>query len=221
MQGGGLHLSLEDRIRQYAHIEPLKGDGSYDSPECIERLLKADVVITNPPFSLAIDYFKFLMRCQKRFLFLCHKLLLVKSVVLPYIISGEVYQGFKNSKGETVFEIPKSATAYMKKYRCEGNRYYTDVVGITWLSNMQTKRCVPFLNLTETYTPCRYPKLDNHEAIYVDKTARIPKDYQGVMAVPVTFLNKYNPCQFTLLGLCRPPILNGETIFDLLLIQRK
>lgn len=216
-----MHLSLDDRIRRYAHIEPLKGDGSYDSPECIERLQKADVVITNPPFSLAIDYFKFLMRYQKRFLFLCHKLLLVKSAVLPYVVSGDVYQGFKDSNGKTAFEIPKSATAYMKKYRCEGNRYYTDVVGITWLSNMQTKRCVPFLNLTETYTPCCYPRLDNCEAIYVDKTARIPKDYQGVMAVPVTFLNKYNPDQFTLLGLCKLPLLNGESLFDLLLVQRK
>lgn len=216
-----MHLSLDDRIRQYAHIEPLKGDGSYDSPECIERLQKADAVITNPPFSLAIDYFKFLMRHQKRFLFLCHKLLLVKSAVLPYVVSGDVYQGFKDSCGKTVFEIPKSATAYMKKYRCEGNSYYADVVGITWLSNMQTKRHVSFLNLTEPYTPHHYPRLDNYEAIYVDKTARIPKDYQGVMAVPVTFLNKYNPQQFTLLGLCKLPTLNGESLFDLLLIQRK
>lgn len=216
-----MHLSLDERICQYAHIEPLRGDGSYDSPECIEWLLKADVVITNPPFSLAIDYLKFLMRYQKRFLFLCHKLLLVKSAILPYVVSDEVYQGFKDSNGKTPFEIPKSATAYMKKYRREGNQYYADVVGITWLSNMQTKRRVPFLNLTESYTPDRYPRLDNHETIYVDKTARIPKDYSGVMAVPVTFLNKYNPEQFTLLGLCKLPILNGESLFDLLLIKRK
>lgn len=216
-----MHLSLDDRIRQYAHIEPLRGDGSYDSPEGIERLLKADVVITNPPFSLAIDYFKFLMRYRKRFLFLCHKLLLVKTAVLPYVVSGEVYQGFKSSKGDTLFEIPKTATVTLKDYRCLNGRYYKTVSGITWLSSMQTKRCVPFLNLTESYTPDRYPRLDNHETIYVDKTARIPKDYSGVMAVPVTFLNKYNPRQFTLLGLCKLPILNGESLFDLLLIQRK
>ena len=216
-----MHLSLDERIRQYAHIEPLRGDGSYDSSECIERLLKADVVITNPPFSLAIDYFKFLMRYHKRFLFLCHKLLLVKFAVLPYIISGEVYQGFKSSNGDTVFEIPKTVTSTLKDYQCLNGRYYKTVSGITWLSNMQTKRRVPFLTLTETYTPDHYPKLGNYEAIYVDKTARIPKDYQGVMAVPVTFLNKYNPEQFTLLGLCKLPILNGESLFDLLLIQRK
>ena len=216
-----MHLSLDVRIRQYAHIEPLKGAGSYDSPECIERLHSADVVITNPPFSLAIDYFKFLMRYHKRFLFLCHKLLLVKSAVLPYVVSGEVYQGFKDSKGDTLFEIPKTAMATQKSYSHINGRYYKTVPGITWLSNMQTKRSVPFLNLTESYTPDRYPRLDNHETIYVDKTARIPKGYSGVMAVPVTFLNKYNPRQFTLLGLCKLPILNGESLFDLLLVQRK
>lgn len=178
-------------------VTELQGDGSYDSEECIEFLKEADVVVTNPPFSLFRDYVKQLMDYNKKFLILGNNNAITYKEIFPYIKNNELWLGFSANK-TMKFQLSDS---YEKWDEMDKNgKKYGKVPAITWFTNIpHNKRNQP-LDLYRKYNPNDYPKYDNYDAINVDKVTDIPEDYDGVMGVPITFLDKYCPNQFEIVG---------------------
>lgn len=178
----------------------LQGNGGYETEECIAFLKEADVVVTNPPFSLFRDYVKQLMDYNKKFLILGNNNAITYKEIFPYIKNNELWLGFSANK-TMKFQLSDS---YEKWDEMDKNgKKYGKVPAITWFTNIpHNKRNTP-LDLYRKYNPTDYPKYDNYDAINVDKVTDIPEDYDGVMGVPITFLDKYCPNQFEIVGLDR------------------
>ena len=188
---------------------PLIGDGDFKSQECIEVLKQSDVVVTNPPFSIFSDYVAQLIKYDKKFIIIGSILGLTYKVSLPLIINNKVSLGYNRVRKF----IQKDGTI-------------KDIHVSRWITNFSIQKKQEHLNLTEIYTPEKYPKYDNYDAINVDKTSEIPKDYFGAMGVPVTFLDKYSPDQFEIIGcnavhLIKHLTLSGKEPFKRIIIKRK
>ena len=160
-------------------IIKLECNGSFDSEECIAFLKEADVVVTNPPFSLFRDYVKQLMDYNKKFLIIGNSNAITYKEIFPYLKDNQLWLGMNWVKE---FIQPNGE---IKKF---GN--------ICWFTNVENKKRNQPLDLYRKYNPTDYPKYDNYDAINVDKVTDIPEDYDGVMGVPITFLDKYCPNQF-------------------------
>lgn len=174
-------------------VLPLKGDGDFRSPECIEFLKEADIVVTNPPFSLFREYVAQLVKYDKKFLIIGHQNAITYKEIFPLIKDYKLWlgYGFKGGAGHFISNYEDTATAGNHK---EG---MIRVSGVTWFTNLDHKKRHEEIILYKHYTPEEYPKYDNYNAINVDKVSEIPMDYGGgVMGVPITFLDKYNPEQF-------------------------
>ena len=163
-------------------VRELEGSGDFRSEECIEFLKEADVVVTNPPFSLFREYIKQLMDYGKKFLVIGSMNAITYKEIFPYIKDNELWLGNQNVKE---FRSPNGE---IKKF---GN--------ILWYTNIQHKKRNTPLDLYKRYSN-EYPKYDNYDAIEVSKVSDIPMDYDGVMGVPITFLDKYCPEQFEIVG---------------------
>lgn len=178
-------------------IHPLKGDGDFRSKECIELLKQADIVVTNPPFSLFREYVAQLMEYEKKFLIIGHQNAVCYKEIFPLIMQNKVWlgYGFRGGAGHFISKYEDTATAGDHR---EG---MIRVSGVHWFTNLEIKKRHENIILYKHYTPEEYPHYVNYDAIEVTKTADIPDDYDGVMGVPITFLDKYNPEQFELLGI--------------------
>jgi hypothetical protein len=163
---------------------PLEGNGDFRNQECLDLLDEADIVVTNPPFSLFREYVAVLMEHQKKFLIIGNKNAITYKEFFPLLKENKVWLGFTNAKE---FLRPDGS---IKKF-----------VNTGWFTNLDINKCHEKLILWKNYTPEEYPKYDNYDAINVDKVSEIPCDYDGVMGVPITFLDKYNPDQFEIIGL--------------------
>ena len=163
---------------------PLEGNGDFRNQECLDLLDEADIVVTNPPFSLFREYVAVLMEHQKKFLIIGNKNAITYKEFFPLLKENKVWLGFTNAKE---FLRPDGS---IKKF-----------VNTGWFTNLDINKCHEKLILWKNYTPEEYPKYDNYDAINVDKVSEIPCDYDGVMGVPITFLDKYNPDQFEIVGL--------------------
>ena len=194
---------------------PLKGDGDFRSQECLDILKVADIVVTNPPFSLFREYVAQLMEYGKKFIIIGSKNAITYKEFFPLLKDNKVWIGYNSVNN---FQQPDGS---FKKF---GN--------IGWFTNLGIKKRHEKIVLRKIYTPEEYPTYDNYEAINVNKTVEIPSDYDGVMGVPISFLDKYNPNQFEILGLDDPnlvypnwrgkgPDLNGKTIYRRVMIRRK
>ena len=183
----------------------LNGDGDFRSEECIEYLKQADVVVTNPPFSLFREYVKQLMDYGKKFIIIGNQNAIICKEIFPYIKNNQLWLGI-NSNKTMEFIIPMN---YEKWDRIEGDRKYGKVPAISWFTNIENKRHNEPINLYKRYSFEDYPKYDHFDAIYINRVDEIPIDYDGIMAVPITFLYKYNPKQFQILDL-----INRYMIFD-------
>lgn len=211
-------------------VLPLKGDGDFRSAECIQLLEEADIVVTNPPFSLFREYIGLLMKHNKSFLIIGNQNAITYKDVFQYIRDNRLWLGYKF--GDMSFCVPQH-------YEARATRYWVDPQGqkwrslgnICWYTNLDiAKRHEPLI-LYKEYHPEEYPKYDNYDAINVNKTADIPYDYEGVMGVPITFLDKYSPEQFELIGLMASttidefnfgyPFLNGERKYARILIRKR
>ena len=185
-------------IPDFDEIEvlPLKGDGDFRSEECIELLIQADIVVTNPPFSLFREYVSQLIKYEKKFLIIGHQNAITYKEIFSLIKQNRVWlgYGFKGAAGHFYSKYEDVATAGDHR---EG---MIRVSGVTWFTNIDTKKRHEDLPLYKKYSSGEYPKYDNYDAINVDKTSDIPCDYDGVMGVPITFLDKYNPEQFEIIG---------------------
>ena len=181
----------------------LKGDGDFRSEECIELLKEVDIVITNPPFSLWREYIAQLIEYDKKFIILGNVNAITYKEVFPLFKSNEIWFGLNLSGGAKEFRVPDTYPLKASKYRvdADGNKYI-QVNSVRWYTNLDHNRSHEELVLTKFYegNEGAYPMYDNYEAIEVGRVKEIPMDYIGIMGVPITFMDKYSPDQFEILG---------------------
>lgn len=177
--------------------EQLNGNGSYSSDESIELLKECDVVVTNPPFSLFRDFVALLMQYNKKFLVIGNVNAVTYKEIFPLIKENKMWLGPSITSGDRAFRVPQDYE--LNASGCgidENGDKFIKVKGVRWFTNIpHDKRNQP-LDLFKKYNPTEYPKYDNYDAIECSKTANIPMDYDGVIGVPITFLDKYCPTQF-------------------------
>lgn len=177
-------------------LEELNGDGDFRSEECISILKEADIVVTNPPFSLFRDYINTLVKYDKKFLVIGHQNAIKYSDLFPLFMENKIWLGYGFQGNVGFFESPYEDTAVSSQHK-EG---LIRVSGVMWFTNMDIKKRHEELILTATYSEDKYIKFDNYNAINIDKVIEIPCDYEGIMGVPITFMDKFNPEQFELYG---------------------
>ena len=182
----------------------LKGDGDFRSPEAINLLKKSDIVITNPPFSLLREYLAQLMKYDKKFLILGNQNAVTYKEVFGYIRDNKMWLGHKS--GDMAFKVPDDYEPRKTRFWIdEHGQKWRSLGNICWLTNLPHKKRYEDIILIKRYygNEDLYPKYDSYDAINIDKVKDIPEDYEGVMGVPITFLDKYNPDQFDIIGLDR------------------
>ena len=213
-------------------VMPLNGDGDFRSAESIELLKQADIVVTNPPFSLFREYIAQLFEYDKKFIVIGHQNAITYKEIWPFIQSGKLWLGYGFIRNQAHFSTPYTAHSPWIEQTGEG---VVRVPGVQWFTNLDISKRHENLVLYKTYDPEAYPKFDHFDAIEVSKTVEIPLDYSGIMAVPITFLNKYNPEQFEIVGCSydygRPaewdprtpmaPVLGGKGVYKRLLIRNR
>lgn len=197
----------------------LEGDGDFRSQECLELLEECDLVATNPPFSLMKEYIPLLIQRGKQFIILGNLNHITFREVKPFVLEGSMWLGYHS--GHFWFRVPSN-------YEAKGTDYKQDADGqkwrrmgnSCWFTNVDIpKRHVP-LTLEAVYSPQRYPKYDDYDAIECGKYREIPADYGGVIGVPITYLPYHCPEQFEILALVTPKI-DGKSKYKRLLIRRR
>ena len=179
-------------------VKHLKGDGDFRSAECIELLKQADIVVTNPPFSLFREYVSQLVEYDKKFLIVGHQNAITYKEIFKLIKDNKIWLGY-GFKGGAAHFINKHYEDYATAE--DHKEGMIRVSGVTWFTNLEIKKRHEDLILYKNYSPKEYPKYDNYDAININKTKDIPIDYIGFMGVPITYLDKYNPDQFEIIGL--------------------
>ena len=177
-------------------LEELLGDGDFRSEECINILKEADIVVTNPPFSLFRDYINTLVKYDKKFLVIGHQNAIKYSDIFPLIKDNKLWLGYGFQGNVGFFESPYEDTAVSSHHK-EG---LIRVSGVMWFTNMDIKKRHEDMILVRRYDPKAYGKYINYDGIDVSNTNNIPCDYEGKMGVPITFMDKYNPDQFEIIG---------------------
>jgi hypothetical protein len=178
----------------------LHGDGDFRSAECIELLKQADVVVTNPPFSLFREYMAQLIEYDKSFVIIGNQNAITYREILPLIRDNKVWLGYNS--GHFWFMVPDTYEEKKTDFKIDKNgQKWRRMGNICWFTNVDIEKRHENMPLFRTYSPDVYPKYDNYNAIEVSRTAEIPCDYYGVMGVPITFADKYNPDQFEFLGI--------------------
>ena len=206
------------------NITPISSNGDFRSEECVEILKSCDIVVTNPPFSLFREYITQLIEYDKKFLIIGNKNAIAYKEIFPYIKNDKIRLGIEKPHK---FNTPDG---YTKKI--------LDMAG--WFTNLKTTMQPKRLILTKKYNPEDYPKYDNYDAININKTKDIPYDYDGAMGVPISFMGKYCPEQFEIIGVSKSwdesdimkrvklsetyrhePIVNGKKIYNRIFIRKK
>ena len=209
----------------------LEGDGDFRSEECIEILKKCDIVCTNPPFSLFRQYVAQLFEYNKDFLIIGNVNAISYKEVFPMIKENKMWLGVSITSGDRKFVVPDNYP--LNAAGCgidENGKKYIRVKGVRWFTNLDHKKRHEELLLYKKYNTEEYPKYDNYDAIEVGKTKDIPMDYNGIMGVPITFLDKYCPTQFEIVGQMMTtkvtefnfgyPYIDGKKKFARVLIKR-
>ena len=212
---------------------PLKQNGDFRSPECLDLLQECDIVVTNPPFSLFREYLDVVHRSGKKFLIIGNINAVSYKETFKLIKDGHLWLGQSVTSGNLEFRVPNHYPLIGSQTRIDdqGNKYIR-VKGIRWFTNMEHKKRHEPLQLYRKYDPAHYPKYDNYDAIEVSKVSDIPEDYAGHMGVPITFLDKYNPDQFEIIGVDRYLneqltgkvsrfFINGKEIYARIVIRNK
>lgn len=219
-------------------IKKLYGDkkfsaGDFRSPECIELLKQADIVVTNPPFSLFREYIQQLIDYDKKFLIIGSLNAVTYKEIFPLIMQNKIWLGYGFNGGNAYFSLPGNEGKNFAKGVYDTKTNLVKFRNLHWFTNLDVKKRHENIRLMYSYekNPEKYPKYDNFDAIEVSKTLEIPKDYFGVMGVPISFLNEYNPEQFEIVGVANhgkdneydlfSPSVNGKNIFKRILIRRK
>jgi hypothetical protein len=185
-------------------VSLLAEGGDFRSAECIALLDEADIVVTNPPFSLFRKYVGLLVEHDKKFLILGSQNAITYSEIFKLIKEDRLWLGYDNG-GEKWFRVPDDYdhTTDKGKIRVEGGVRYLAMKNVAWFTNLDTTKRHELLTLYKRYTPEEFPHYDNYDAIEVGRYMDIPRDFDGALGVPITFLDKYNPAQFEILGWTR------------------
>lgn len=181
-------------------ITPLSCSGDFRSPECVELLKQADIIATNPPFSLFREYVAQLVKYDKKFIIIGNMNAITYKEIFPLFKDYKIWYGHSISSGDRKFNVPDDYP--LNATGCgvdEDGKKYIRVKGVRWFTNLEHQKRHEIIDLIEHYTPEKYPKYDNYDAINVNKTCDIPCNYDGCIGVPITFLDKYNPDQFEIL----------------------
>ena len=185
----------------------LEEDGDFRSQECIELLKQADIVVTNPPFSLFREYIAQLVEFGKKFVVIGSMNAITYKEVFPLIKSGKLWLGYGPAGKDMLFDVPEDYARELVETKKEGSAY-RQVDGVikgrlgnaVWFTNLDHKKRHEDLILYKKYSPDEYPKYDNYDAINVNKTADIPVDFAGPMGVPISFLDKHSADQFEIVS---------------------
>ena len=178
--------------------------GDFRSRQCIELLKEADIVVTNPPFSLFREYVAQLVEYNKGFLIIGNMGAMIYREIFPLLKNNLLWPGFRfnhrvNGKNMTFLVPDDYPLTGTELFVDENGKKYISVAGTGWFTNLDINKRHEFIDLYKTYSPDMYPKYDNYNAIEVSKTAEIPMDYDGIMGVPISFIDKYNPEQFEII----------------------
>ena len=209
---------------------PLEGEGDFRSAESIELLKQADIVVTNPPFSLFREYVAQLVEYNKKFLILGDQNAVTYKETFGFIKENKLWHGHDNG-GTKWFQVPNDYDIETEsRIKIENGTKFFSMGRIVWYTNLETTKRHEKIVLYKKYTPEEFPEYDNYKIINVDKVADIPMDYKGVMGVPITFIDKYSPAQFEILGIANSArwigykcftLINGRKIYNRILIKRK
>lgn len=219
----------------------LKQNGDFRSSECIEIMQEADIVTTNPPFSLFREFVMLLINQKKDFIILGNVNAITYKEIFPLIMNNQMWLGASIHSGDREFRVSDDYPLEASNYRidADGNKYIR-VKGVRWYTNIDYEQRHEDVVLYKNYNENDYPKFDNYDAINVGKVTDIPIDYFGVMGVPITFLDKYNPNQFEIVGRADAniageenkyyisglkdkggaPLVNGKFVYKRVLIRR-
>ena len=209
-------------------IHPLKGDGDFRSEESIELLKQADIVVTNPPFSLFREYVDQLIKFNKKFVIIGHQNAISYKEIFKLVQENKIWLGYGFKGGATHFINSSYKNTQTANNKIEG---MIRVSGVVWFTNLKIKKTEEDLILYKKYSKNEYTKFDNYDAINIDKVKDIPVDYEKPMGVPITFLNKHNPDQFEILGIMASttvddinfgyPYVDGKKKFARVVIRNK
>ena len=208
-------------------IQKLHGDenfsaGDFRSSECVELLKEADIVVTNPPFSLFRKYVKQLIDFDKKFLIIGNMNNITYQNIFPMLKNNKIWLGY--TSGHFWFRVPEYYEEKKTDFKIDSEgQKWRRMGNICWFTNLDIDKRHEEIPLVFSYNeePEKYPKYDNFDAIEVSKIVEIPKDYNGVMGVPITFIDKYNPNQFKIVGRIVTPEINGKKIYKRILIRRR
>ena len=211
-------------------VHPLQGDGDFRSPECIKFLEEADIIVTNPPFSLFREYITLLMEHRKSFIVIGNQNAITYKEVFQYIRNNQLWLGYKF--GDMKFRVPDHYAARPTRFWIDKKgKKWRSLGNICWFTNLDIQKRHEELTLYKKYNSEEYPHYDNYDAINVNKTADIPCDYDGVMGVPITYLDKHNPDQFEIIGQMAStcideynfgyPYINGVKKYARILIRKR
>ena len=213
-------------------IKHLKGDGDFRSKECIELLKQSDIVVTNPPFSLFREFVSQLIKYNKKFLIIGNQNNFTYKEIFKLLKENRVWAGVDNG-GTKWFRVPNNydITTESRKKIENGQKFFS-MGNIYWFTNLDMKKRHEDIILYKKYNPKEYPKYDNYNAINIDRVSDIPMDFKGLMGVPITFINQYNPEQFDIIGIDRVLVeeatgkvsrfrINGKEIYARVVIKNK
>lgn len=220
----------KDQIGLPEYIKtPLKQNGDFRSDECIELLKECDIVVTNPPFSLMKEYLPLMINSGKQFIILGNMNHAIISEIFRYFKDNKVWLGYNS--GHFWFRVPDYYEDKKTDFKIdEQGQKWRRMGNICWFTNLDIDKRHQPLDLYKHYNPDEYPKHDQYNAINVNRTTDIPDDYDGIIGVPITFLDKYSPDQFEMLGVDRyiednPKYghrftINGKETYARILIRR-
>ncbi|MBD5521273.1 MAG: modification methylase [Lachnospiraceae bacterium] len=208
---------------------PLVQNGDFRSPECMEIMDSADIVVTNPPFSLFREYIALLLEHRKSFLVIGSQNNVTYKEIFPLLKDNKLWLGYHS--GDMEFVVPDYYKPRATRYREENGIKYRSMGNICWFTNLDIEKRHESLILYRNYDEMSFPQYDEYNAINVSKVSEIPFDYEGIMGVPITFLCKHNPEQFEIVGLDRyvednPHYghrfkINGKETYARILIRRR
>ena len=209
-------------------ITALKGNGDFRSEECVELLKEADVIITNPPFSLFREYVALLMKYDKKFIVIGNMNAITYKEIFPYIKNNELWLGCSTFNTGVYFEVPDNyeyADTYKFIREINGKKVMR-VSSICWFTNIEHNKRNKPIDLYKKYSADEYHTYDNYDAINCNKVADIPIGYYGVIGVPITFIDKYCPEQFEIVSFRvgndgKDLSINGKRTYFRILIRAK
>ena len=222
--------AIKDVLNKKNIVRKLSGNGDFRSQECVEYLKECDICCTNPPFSLFSELFSLLVKYEKKYLLIGNQNAITYKEIFPYIKENKAWVGYRF--GDMAFRVPADTMPRKTRYWVdEYGQKWRSLGNAMWLTNLDTERRHQELKLTQLYNPETYPKYDDFDGINVRKVSEIPKDYDGIMGVPITYLKYHNEEQFEIVGEANhgsdnefdlfKPKINGKELFKRILIKKK